>query len=88
MSRFNAVVEVRKLEFGGFVAWLSWLFLHLIYLVGHKNRFTTLVSWIGSFLGKGRGQLAITERWIYARRALEQGHDKETQINAAASAEV
>lgn len=88
VSRFNAVVKVRKLEFGGFVAWLSWLFLHLIYLVGHKNRFTTLVSWIGSFLGKGRGQLAITERWIYARRALEQGHDKETQINAAASAEV
>lgn len=84
VSRFNAVVKVRKLEFGGFVAWLAWLFLHLIYLVGHKNRFTTLVSWIGSFLGKGRGQLAITERWIYARRALEQGHDKATQINAAA----
>ncbi|MBJ8348478.1 NAD(P)/FAD-dependent oxidoreductase [Antrihabitans sp. YC2-6] len=72
VSRFNAVCKVGKLEFGGFLAWLAWLGLHLFYLVGHKNRFTTVVAWFITFIGSGRGQLAITERWIYSRLAMEQ----------------
>jgi NADH dehydrogenase len=67
ISRFNAVAQVGKLEFAGFFAWLAWLVLHLYYLVGHKNRFTAVLAWTISFLGRSRGQMAITSQMIYAR---------------------
>src|SRR5262249_34758970 len=67
ISRFSAVAQVGKIEFGGFIAWLAWLVLHLFYLVGFKNRFTTLLAWTITFLGDGRGQMAITSQMIYAR---------------------
>ncbi|CDO86698.1 NADH dehydrogenase [Mycobacterium triplex] len=67
ISRFSAVAQVGKLEFGGFIAWLAWLGLHLLYLVGFKNRFTTVIAWFITFLGDGRGQMAITSQMMYAR---------------------
>jgi NADH:ubiquinone reductase (H+-translocating) len=72
ISRYSAVAQIGKLEFGGFIAWLAWLALHLYYLVGFKNRFTTVVAWLISFLGRGRGQMAITSQMIYARLAMSQ----------------
>src|ERR1700756_4672517 len=42
VSRFSAVAQVGKLEFGGFIAWLAWLVLHLYYLVGRRNRIAAL----------------------------------------------
>ncbi len=45
ISRHNAVAQVGKLEFGGYLAWLAWLLLHLRYLVGHQNRITTVLAW-------------------------------------------
>ena len=38
VSRFSAVAKVGPLEFGGFIAWLAWLVLHLVYLVGFKTQ--------------------------------------------------
>ncbi len=72
VARYSAVAKVGPLEFGGFIAWLAWLFLHLIYLVGFRARLTTAVSWIGTFLGSRRGQLTITEQQAYARTRIEQ----------------
>jgi NADH dehydrogenase len=71
VSRFSAVAQVGKLEFGGFIAWLAWLVLHLVYLVGFKNRFTTLITWFITFLSRSRGQMAITSQMIYARLAMD-----------------
>ena len=67
ISRYSAVAQVGKLEFAGFIAWLAWLALHLYYLVGHRNRIAAMFSWGISFLGRTRGQLAITSQMIYAR---------------------
>ena len=53
ISRFNAVCQVGKLEFGGFIAWLAWLGLHLYYLVGCRNRLVAVISWFVTFLGQG-----------------------------------
>ena len=75
ISRFSAVCKVGKLEFGGFVAWLAWLGLHLYYLVGSRSRLMAIISWLVTFMGRGRGQMAITERWVFARRAMEQAHE-------------
>ncbi|HEY5843894.1 MAG TPA: NAD(P)/FAD-dependent oxidoreductase, partial [Mycobacterium sp.] len=72
VSKFNAVAKIGPLEFGGFIAWLAWLFLHLIYLVGFKTKIVTVLSWTVTFLGRNRGQLTITEQQAYARTRLEE----------------
>jgi NADH dehydrogenase len=45
----------------GFVAWVAWLFLHLLYLVGFRNRLSVLVSWGWSYLTWDRGPRLIIE---------------------------
>ena len=72
VSKHSAVAKVGKLEFGGYIAWLAWLFLHLIYLVGFRTKIATLLSWANTFLSRGRGQLTITEQQAYARTRIEQ----------------
>ncbi|OBB58780.1 NAD(P)/FAD-dependent oxidoreductase [Mycolicibacterium monacense] len=72
VSRFSAVAKVGPLEFGGFIAWLAWLALHLVYLVGFKTKIVTLISWTVTFLSTKRGQLTITEQQAYARTRIEE----------------
>ncbi len=72
VSKFSAVAKIGPLEFGGFIAWLAWLFLHLIYLVGFKTKIVTMLSWTVTFLGRNRGQLTITEQQAYARTRIEE----------------
>lgn len=71
ISRHSAVAKIGKLEFGGYFAWLAWLVLHLLYLVGFKNRIATLFSWINTFTSHSRGQLTTTSQMVYARLAME-----------------
>ena len=86
ISRFSAVAQVGKLEFGGFIAWLAWLGLHLLYLVGFKNRFTTVIAWFITFLGDGRSQMAITNQMMYARVVTNwmEAHTQEAMAAEAA----
>ena len=72
VSRFSAVAKIGPLEFSGFIAWLMWLVLHLVYLVGFKSQITTLLSWTMTFLSNRRGQLPITDQQAFARTRLEQ----------------
>jgi len=72
VSRFSAVAKIGPLELSGFVAWLAWLFLHLVYLVGFKTKVATLLSWTVTFVGRNRGQLTITEQQAYARTRIEE----------------
>jgi NADH dehydrogenase len=72
VSRFSALAKIGPLEFSGFIAWLAWLVLHLVYLVGFKTKVSTLLSWTVTFLSTNRGQLAITEQQAFARTRIEQ----------------
>jgi NADH dehydrogenase len=72
VSRFSAVAKIGPLEFGGFIAWLCWLVLHLVYLVGFRRKITTLLSWTVTFLSTQRGNLTITEQQAYARTRIEE----------------
>jgi NADH dehydrogenase len=89
VSRFSAVAKVGKLEFGGFIAWLAWLVLHLYYLIGHRNRIAAMFAWGISFLGRTRGQLAITSQMVYARvvMSMMQSQTESGALGAAARAE-
>ncbi|HET7068943.1 MAG TPA: NAD(P)/FAD-dependent oxidoreductase [Nocardioides sp.] len=70
ISRFRAVARIGKLRLTGFVAWLLWLGVHLVYLTGFKNRFTALGHWAVSFIGRGRSERTATEQQIFGRLAL------------------
>jgi NADH dehydrogenase len=86
ISRYSAVAKVGKLEFGGFIAWLAWLLLHLLYLVGFRNRIAAMFSWGISFLGRTRGQMAITSQMMYARPVVDWV-ERQAQEGTLAAAE-
>lgn len=67
VSRFSAVAEVGRWRVAGFTAWLAWLAIHLVYLIGFKNRITTLLHWAVSFLGRGRSERTATLQQVLAR---------------------
>jgi NADH dehydrogenase len=71
ISRFQAIADIRGLKFSGFIAWLLWLGVHLLYIVGFKSRITTVLHWAVSFLGRGRSQRTATQQQVYGRLALE-----------------
>jgi NADH dehydrogenase len=54
ISRFYAIAEIGRIRLAGPVAWLLWLAVHLIYLVGFKNCVMTLFHWVVSFLSRQR----------------------------------
>ena len=72
ISRFGAVAKVGRLRLTGFVAWSAWLFVHLLYLVGFKNRVTTLLHWFITFVGRARSERVTTEQQLVGRLAVKQ----------------
>jgi NADH dehydrogenase len=60
IGRAAAVADVKGLELSGFLAWLTWLVVHLWYLVGFQNRVLVIVRWGFSFVTHGRGARLIT----------------------------
>jgi NADH dehydrogenase len=72
ISRFRAVARIGKLRLTGFVAWLLWLGVHIVYLTGFKNRFSALGHWAVSFIGRGRSERTATEQQVFARQALQR----------------
>ncbi|MDV2475450.1 NAD(P)/FAD-dependent oxidoreductase [Rhodococcus zopfii] len=72
ISRFSAVAKVGKLEISGFIGWVAWLFIHLLYLVGFSSKLSTLLSWTQAFLSTGRNEMAATEQQVFARIAIDR----------------
>src|ERR1700742_2911149 len=85
VSRFSAVAKIGPLEFSGFIAWLIWLVLHLVYLIGFKTKITTLLSWTVTFLSTRRGQLTITDQQAFARTRLEQLAEQAAEARGSAT---
>jgi NADH dehydrogenase len=78
VSRFHAVASVGKhIRLAGFVAWLMWLTVHIAYLVGFKQRVTTLLHWAVTFIGRGRSERTATEQQVFARNAMARERDRE-----------
>jgi NADH:ubiquinone reductase (H+-translocating) len=71
VSRFHAVTSIgSRIRLAGFIAWLMWLAVHIVYLIGFKNRVTTLLHWTVTFIGRGRSERVATEQQVFARNAL------------------
>ena len=50
VGRNRAVVDLPRLKFGGFPAWLVWMFVHLMSIVGVKNRLVIFINWLWNYL--------------------------------------
>jgi len=59
IGRNKALAETGKLKFSGFFAWFVWLFIHIYYLVGFKNRTFVLLQWIWSYITYKKGSRLI-----------------------------
>ena len=60
VGKSRAVVEIGRLHFGGLLAWLAWMALHITVLIGFRNRLAVLSSWIYSYIFFRRGSRLIT----------------------------
>jgi NADH:ubiquinone reductase (H+-translocating) len=93
ISRFHAVASIGdRIHMSGFFAWLMWLGVHVMYLVGFKNRLTTMLHWAVSFIFRGRSQRTTTRQQIVARtlmarlEAAKQGEEETATIEPSATA--
>jgi NADH dehydrogenase len=60
IGRAKAVADLKGLQLSGLFAWLTWLLVHLFYLIGLQNRLLVFIRWTFSFLTRGRGARLIT----------------------------
>ena len=60
IGRSAAVALIGKIKLSGYIAWLAWLFIHLIFLVGLRNKFIVLFNWAYSYFTYKRGARIIT----------------------------
>lgn len=77
VSRFNAVVKMNKAEVSGFIGWLMWLALHLLFMVGFRNRVVAAMSWGLNSVSRRRWQLTATRQQLHARNALRKLREME-----------
>jgi NADH dehydrogenase len=60
IGRSKAVADLGKLHFSGYFAWLAWLFVHLLFLIGFRNRLMVMLEWAWAYLTFNQGARLIT----------------------------
>jgi NADH dehydrogenase len=60
IGRGHAVADIAHLRFGGFPAWLIWIFVHIFFLIGFRNRVMVLLQWAWAYFTYQRGARLIT----------------------------
>ncbi len=60
IGRAAAVADFGKLKLSGYFAWLAWLFVHILYLIGFRNRLLVMIQWAWSYVTYDRGARLIT----------------------------
>jgi NADH:ubiquinone reductase (H+-translocating) len=60
IGRAAAIAQFGRIHISGFIAWLSWLFVHVIFLIGFRNRIIVLIQWAWSYFTYERGARLIT----------------------------
>jgi NADH:ubiquinone reductase (H+-translocating) len=95
IGRAAAIAQFGKLHLSGFIAWLSWLFIHILFLIGFRNRILVMIQWAWSYLTFQRGARLITEEsrvgrvptLEYAERARTSTRGMDEEVAATAPAD-
>ncbi|MBP6003657.1 MAG: NAD(P)/FAD-dependent oxidoreductase [Pyrinomonadaceae bacterium] len=87
IGRSKAIAELAGMKFKGFIAWLMWLFLHVFFLIGFRNRFAVMFEWFWAYLTRERSARLITGdadelkdalQFIQARPKPDSASDKKS----------
>lgn len=62
IGRASAVAMVRRFHFSGLVAWLAWLFIHILYLIGFRNRVMVILEWAWAYIRFESAARLITDK--------------------------
>jgi NADH:ubiquinone reductase (H+-translocating) len=60
IGRSKAIADIRGCKFKGFIAWLMWLFLHVFFLIGFRNRLVVMIEWFWAYITRERSARLIT----------------------------
>ena len=91
IGRAAAVAQFGKIHISGFLAWLTWLFVHIFFLIGFQNRVLVFIQWAWSYFTYERGARLITGStdlpgWAEARldnsAAASESENKAEKISA------
>ena len=79
IGRKQAVLERGRVKLGGFLAWWAWLFVHIYYLLGFKNKLFVLAHWAYSYFTYRKGaRLIVNKEWrFYKRSRTEEANRSE-----------
>jgi NADH dehydrogenase len=69
IGRNRAVVDLGRFKFAGFFAWVMWMFVHLLFLIGFRNKAATFVNWIISYFTYDRATRLIIRPWVQSNIA-------------------
>lgn len=85
IGRAAAIAEFGKIHISGFIAWLSWLFVHIFFLIGFRNRILVMIQWAWSYFTYERGAQLITgdqtlPSWSELMKQQAAGKDNSDQV--------
>jgi NADH dehydrogenase len=85
IARFSAIVDFKGIRVSGVIGWLMWVFVHLTFLTGFKNRFTAVWKWLTAFVGRSRDERTISiaqasARVIAASAGVRPGEEELTRL--------
>jgi NADH dehydrogenase len=66
IGRSRAVARIGRIRLSGFIAWMAWLLLHIVYLIDFRNRVLVLIDWAWSYFTYQRGSRLITGHRLHA----------------------
>ena len=72
IGRNKAVVDLGKLHFGGFPAWVVWMFVHLISIIGFRNKLIVFLNWVWNYFTYDKGTRLIIRKFIPGLKKLEE----------------
>ncbi|RZA09921.1 MAG: NAD(P)/FAD-dependent oxidoreductase [Proteobacteria bacterium] len=72
IGKRRAIAQAGKMKMTGLLAWLAWMFIHILYLVGFKNRLSVLGEWVWAYVFSKRGARLITSKDWYSYRTQAQ----------------
>ena len=68
IGRNKAVADLKLVHLSGLLAWLAWLFVHIIFLVGFRNRLAVLFQWAWAYFSFDKGARLITRNFQSEQR--------------------
>ncbi len=87
IGRSKAIADIQGYQFKGFIAWLMWLFLHVVFLIGFRNRLAVMIDWFWAYLTRERSARLITGDADELKDAMQFLEGRSPTIEATANIE-